>query len=49
MRILYLVGGKSMYAGGATVRDAAFVRGLRDAGHEVDAVSLHGPTSVDGA
>ncbi|MCC8181202.1 MAG: glycosyltransferase, partial [Planctomycetes bacterium] len=48
MRILYLVGGSDMIAGGATVRDAAFVQGLMEAGHEVDAVSLYGPTRVEG-
>ncbi len=47
MRILYLVGGRNALWGEATVRDAAFVRGLRNAGHEVDAVSLEGPALVD--
>ncbi len=48
MRILYLVGGNDIIAGGATVRDAAFVRGLVDAGHDVEAVSLFGPASLEG-
>ena len=48
MRILYLVGGNDIIAGGATVRDAAFVRGLVDAGHEVEALSLYGQAKVEG-
>lgn len=48
MRILYLVGGNDFPAGGATVRDAAFVRAMRQAGHEVDAVALFSPTGVEG-
>ena len=48
MRILYLVGGNDVIAGGATVRDAAFVRGLMDDGHDVIPVSLYGPASVEG-
>lgn len=48
MRILYLVGGNDTIAGGATVRDSAFVRGLRDAGHDVMAVSLFGPAGIEG-
>lgn len=48
MRILYLVGGSDVIAGGATVRDTAFVRGLMDAGHDVVAVSLYGPAGIEG-
>lgn len=48
MRILYLVGGNDVLAGGATVRDAAFVKGLTDAGHEVIAISLFGPAGIEG-
>ncbi|MCD8139212.1 MAG: glycosyltransferase family 4 protein [Planctomycetaceae bacterium] len=48
MRILYLVGGNDVLAGGATVRDSAFVRGLQDGGHDVIPVSLYGPASVEG-
>ncbi len=48
MRILYLVGGNEVIAGGATVRDAAFVRGLEDIGHDVLPVSMYGPTTVEG-
>lgn len=48
MRILYLVGGNDVIAGGATVRDAAFVRGLVEAGHDVDAISLYGPAKIEG-
>lgn len=48
MRILYLVGGDDTIAGGATVRDSTFVRGLVEAGHDVMAVSLYGPASAEG-
>ncbi len=48
MRILYLVAGNDIIGGGATVRDAAFVRGLVQAGHEVEAVSLYGHATVEG-
>ncbi len=48
MRILYLVGGNDVIAGGATVRDAVFVQGLRDAGHDVIPVSLYGPAGLEG-
>ncbi len=48
MQILYLVGGNDVIAGGATARDAAFVLGLQDAGHDVTALSLYGPVSVEG-
>lgn len=49
MRILYLVSGRDALWGGATVRDAAFVRGLTLSGHEVEAVSISGRALVDGA
>ncbi|MDR0361151.1 MAG: glycosyltransferase family 4 protein [Planctomycetota bacterium] len=49
MKILYLVGGKSAIGGGATVRDAMFVRGLADAGHEVVALSVMGQARVEGS
>ena len=48
MRIVYLVGGNDVIAGGATVRDATFVRGLQDIGHEVIPVSLYGPADMEG-
>lgn len=48
MRILYLVSNNEFIAGGATVRDAVFVRGLVEAGHEVNAVSLYGPARIEG-
>lgn len=48
MRILYLVGGNDVIAGGATSRDAAFVTGLMEAGHDVVPVSLYGPVSIEG-
>lgn len=48
MHILYLVGGNDAIAGGATIRDVAFVSGLLEAGHEVTAVSLYGPVTVEG-
>jgi Glycosyltransferase len=48
MRILYLVGGNDVIAGGATIRDAAFVQGLAEAGHDVIAVSLFGPAGMEG-
>lgn len=48
MRILYLVGGNDILAGGATVRDKIFVRGLSEAGHDVIPVSLFGPATVEG-
>ncbi len=48
MRILYLVSNNEFIAGGATVRDAVFVRGLLEAGHEVNAVSLYGPARIEG-
>ncbi len=48
MRILYLVGGNEFVAGGATVRDAAFVHGLAAAGHDVEAISLFGPAPAEG-
>lgn len=48
MRILYLVGGSDIIAGGATIRDEAFVRGLIDAGHTVEALSLFGQTKIEG-
>ncbi len=47
MRILYLVGGNDVLAGGATARDAAFVTGLRDAGHTLAAISLYGPATIE--
>ncbi len=47
MRILYLVGGNDVIAGGATVRDASFVTGLREAGHDVIPVSLYGPAGIE--
>lgn len=48
MRILYLVSGNDIIAGGATIRDKTFVKGLSDAGHEVVPVSLFGPASIEG-
>lgn len=48
MRILYLVGGNDIIAGGATIRDAAFVQGLLEAGHEVEALSLYGYATIEG-
>ncbi|MCD7896015.1 MAG: glycosyltransferase family 4 protein [Planctomycetaceae bacterium] len=48
MHVLYLVAGNDVIAGGATVRDASFVNGLREAGHDVTAVSLYGPATVEG-
>ncbi len=48
MRILYLVGGNDVVAGGATVRDSAFVRGLQNGGHDVIPVSLYGPAAAEG-
>lgn len=48
MRILYLVSGRDALWGGATIRDAAFVRGLRLLGHEVEALSIAGHALVDG-
>lgn len=48
MRILYLVGGENAFWGGATVRDAAFMRGLAAGDHEVLGVSVFGPAPVDG-
>ena len=48
MRIAYLVAGNDSFGGGATVRDAAFVRGMLNAGHEVDAFSLYGYASIEG-
>ncbi len=48
MRILYLVVGNDIIGGGATVRDVAFVRGMLQAGHEVEAISLYGYTTVEG-
>lgn len=48
MRILYLVVGNDFVAGGATIRDAVFVKGLTEAGHEVEAVSLYGHVGVEG-
>ncbi len=47
MRILYLVGGNDVIAGGATVRDASFVAGLREAGHDITPVSLYGPAGIE--
>ncbi|MDR1611964.1 MAG: glycosyltransferase family 4 protein [Planctomycetota bacterium] len=49
MRILYLAGGNHVIGGGATVRDAMFVRGLRNIGHDVLALSVLGAVRVDGA
>ena len=48
MRILYLAAGNVAFGGGATARDAAFIRGLGDNGHEVRAVSLYGPIRIEG-
>ena len=42
MRFLYLVGGDHAPLGGATLRDAAFVHGLVNSGHKVDALSIFG-------
>ncbi|MDR2390295.1 MAG: glycosyltransferase family 4 protein [Planctomycetota bacterium] len=42
MRFLYLVGGDHVPLGGATLRDAAFVHGLVNSGHKVDALSIFG-------
>lgn len=47
MRILYLVGGNDVLAGGATARDAALVAGLQNAGHSLIPISLYGPASVE--
>ena len=48
MRIVYLVGGNDVIPGGATARDATFVRGLREADHEVLPLSLFGPAGPAG-
>ena len=47
MRILYLVGGNDVIAGGATVRDATFVVGLREAGYDVIPISLYGAAGIE--
>jgi glycosyltransferase involved in cell wall biosynthesis len=47
MRFLYLVGGRQNRLGGATPRDASLVRGLREAGHQVDAISVFGHAGAD--